>query len=147
MKLSSISSLSTLFTIVIIVLLYIIIFFIVKIMYKDANNLTKNKNNLSKFGIEVIKIQNNKSNFKVGGIIPINAVISIGRGKNNFIRIYDNYVSNYHAKIYVRNGKCIIKDLKSTNGTFVNNRRIKNKMYLKPDDMIKIGKNIFKVIG
>jgi pSer/pThr/pTyr-binding forkhead associated (FHA) protein len=43
-----------------------------------------------------------------------------GRGYKNDIKIEDPSVSNAHAQIIVEQGRVIIKDLGSMNGTFIN---------------------------
>ncbi len=52
------------------------------------------------------------------------AEITIGRNENSDIRINNLGASNKHAKIFLCNGEYIIEDLKSTNGTLMNNESI-----------------------
>jgi adenylate cyclase len=49
---------------------------------------------------------------------------SIGRHPKNSIRLHDREVSKYHAIIELRGGVFWLRDLNSSNGTFVNNKRI-----------------------
>ncbi len=51
--------------------------------------------------------------------------ISIGRSQRNDIILPRSNVSKKHATVEVRGGSCVVTDLDSTNGTFVNGRRIK----------------------
>ena len=48
-------------------------------------------------------------------------------------------VSSVHAKLIVRKGEVFIRDLASTNGTFVNRRRIQGKACLQPSDVVSFG--------
>lgn len=66
--------------------------------------------------------------------------IRIGRREGNDIRIDNLAVSGNHAKIEKVNGSYMIVDLKSTNGTFVNNRKIVQAK-LQHLDEITIGKH------
>jgi hypothetical protein len=67
---------------------------------------------------------------------------NIGRNTSNQIVLNDNMVSRQHAQIVVLdNGEMIIKDLGSSNGTFVNGNRI-NEYQLKPGDIVKCA-NVF----
>ena len=50
--------------------------------------------------------------------------ISIGRNENSDIHINNLGASKKHARIFRRNGEYIIEDLKSTNGTMMNNENI-----------------------
>ncbi len=52
--------------------------------------------------------------------------LDIGRKSNNSIVINNNYVSSNHAKLTFKNGKWSIVDNDSSNGTFVNGRRVKS---------------------
>ena len=66
--------------------------------------------------------------------------ILIGRSKEAIIRItYDNFCSRRHALLYWENKTGFIKDLDSTNGTFVNNKRIFQPTELHDGDMIALG--------
>ena len=66
--------------------------------------------------------------------------ILIGRSEEANIRIgYDDFCSRRHAVIYWEGDSCFIKDLDSTNGTFVNNRRIHGKVELTKGDTIGLG--------
>ena len=67
-------------------------------------------------------------------------VITIGRLPENTISIVNMGVSRRHARIELdRDGKYVITDLNSLNGTFVNNEKV-SKTALSPGDSIVIGK-------
>ncbi|MFD3155734.1 FHA domain-containing protein [Haloimpatiens sp. FM7330] len=147
MDLNKLSFISKIFTIIIIVVIYIIIALILKIMYKDIKNSgKKRRKKRKKYGLEILQIEGN-SNFKVGSVVPISSVITIGRKEDNFLILYDNYVSSYHARIGVKNNNCVLQDLNSTNGTFINDEKINGEVYLSPGDIIQVGKSTFKMIG
>src|SRR5213083_1101142 len=65
--------------------------------------------------------------------------VTIGRVQGNDIILPKGNVSKRHSRIVLRDGKFIIVDLKSTNGTFVNGKRISSPMVLKDADKIYIG--------
>lgn len=67
--------------------------------------------------------------------------VRIGRREGNDIRIDNLAVSGNHAKIEKIDGSYIIVDLKSTNGTFVNNKKIVQAKLRHLDEII-IGKHI-----
>ena len=57
--------------------------------------------------------------------------ILIGRSEEANIRIgYDDFCSRRHAIIYWEGDICLIEDLDSTNGTFVNNCQVHGKIEL-----------------
>jgi pSer/pThr/pTyr-binding forkhead associated (FHA) protein len=71
---------------------------------------------------------------------------TIGRIGSNDIHILDEMVSGHHAKIICFQNNYFIEDLISTNGTFVNGKRIK-KCVLKDRDQLAFGpyKMLFQV--
>jgi hypothetical protein len=65
-------------------------------------------------------------------------VTTIGRHPDNDIALSDRAVSGHHACIHLGQGQAMLKDLGSTNGTFVNGERISVRD-LNDGDMITIG--------
>lgn len=72
--------------------------------------------------------------------------ITIGRIEENEIVIKNLAVSRHHAKIYNKDGKVVMKDLGSANGTFVNGIRVEA-AELTTGDVILIGKHVLKLHG
>ena len=72
--------------------------------------------------------------------------ISIGRSRVNEIRLDDTTISGQHCRIIPENGKHVLYDLNSTNGTFLNDKKV-NRSILKEGDTIRIGETqfLFKV--
>ena len=66
--------------------------------------------------------------------------VSIGRAPGNDIVIDNLAVSGHHAKLLVEEGRFLVEDLSSLNGTFLNSQRIR-KSPLKSGDEILIGKH------
>jgi len=75
-------------------------------------------------------------------------VINIGRDPSNDLVLPDGKVSRNHAQIRQERGWFVIYDLNSTNGTFVNGRRI-TRQVLRHGDMVKVGDTelIFQALG
>jgi len=65
--------------------------------------------------------------------------ISIGRLASCDIPLSKGNVSKNHAKLVEHEGRVVLADLRSTNGTFVNGRRLSRPQVVKPDDEISIG--------
>jgi chromosome segregation ATPase len=64
--------------------------------------------------------------------------ISIGRGSECDIRLQSHSVSRYHAVLRISHDAVIIEDMNSTNGCFVNGRRIKRQL-LRDGDTLRVG--------
>ena len=56
---------------------------------------------------------------------------TVGRVSDNTLEIADSSVSSHHAEILLRGNDVVIKDLNSTNGTFINGEKI-SEAALKP---------------
>ncbi len=67
--------------------------------------------------------------------------MTIGRRPDNDIVIENLAVSGKHAALFTAGPECVIEDLKSTNGIFINNKRITRK-HLADGDTIQIGKHL-----
>lgn len=67
------------------------------------------------------------------------AEIAIGRVQGNDVILPHASVSRRHARIVLRHGKIIVVDLRSTNGTFVNGRRLASPLVVNEHDEISIG--------
>jgi hypothetical protein len=71
--------------------------------------------------------------------IPVGpAMIRIGRGPDNDLVVPDVRVSRQHGTVAVRHGLLVYTDLDSTNGSFVNGRRVAQ-IALGPADVLQIG--------
>ena len=64
-----------------------------------------------------------------------------GRSPDCDIWIEDNTISRKHFRIRRGEGECVVQDLNSTNGTFINNKRIKKPTKLQGGDKIQISKD------
>jgi diguanylate cyclase (GGDEF)-like protein len=71
----------------------------------------------------------------------------IGRSSKCEIHIDHDSVSRQHVRLTVKDGRCSLEDLGSTNGTFVNDETIGGKVVLKNADLIKVGRTVFKFIA
>ena len=70
--------------------------------------------------------------------------LGIGRANANDIRIEDSFASGRHARLYDRDGVVYIEDMNSTNGTYVNGRRLGAQQVLRSSDRIRIGDTEFR---
>jgi hypothetical protein len=66
--------------------------------------------------------------------------LQIGRADACQVKLSDTYASQFHARIYRRDGGWYVEDLGSTNGTYLNQRRITSPAELRAGDRLRIGK-------
>ena len=70
--------------------------------------------------------------------------ITIGRNPNCDIHIDNLGVSKQHAKIIKQDGLYVVEDLNSTNGTYINRKRIARAV-INNNDEIHIGKHTLQI--
>jgi pSer/pThr/pTyr-binding forkhead associated (FHA) protein len=63
---------------------------------------------------------------------------TIGRVEDNSFQIAEPSVSSHHCEIYVHGSEVVVKDLNSTNGTFINGEKIIEAV-LKPGQVLRLG--------
>jgi len=71
---------------------------------------------------------------------------TIGREEGNHIVVDLDNVSRRHAMIIRRQGRMFVKDLGSTNGTYLNDAEVTQETPLRSGDLIKVGGSIFKFL-
>ena len=63
---------------------------------------------------------------------------TVGRVEDNAFQIPETSVSSHHAEILLRGNDVVIKDLNSTNGTFINGEKV-SEAVLKPGQILRLG--------
>jgi len=86
-------------------------------------------------------------NEKVFEYHPKPGITSLGRAEDNDINLKDDALSRHHAQLEFdhRRRTLNINDLKSSNGTFVNGKRITPSLLLEHGDQIRLGKCLISV--
>jgi EAL domain-containing protein (putative c-di-GMP-specific phosphodiesterase class I) len=70
---------------------------------------------------------------------------SIGRKAGCSLQLPSKTVSSHHADLTIRDGNLVLIDRQSTNGTYVNGRRVTDMVSLKSDDLIQFADMAFRV--
>jgi hypothetical protein len=69
----------------------------------------------------------------------------VGRSDDADIIIDDSYASEFHLRVGLNEGEVVLNDLGSTNGTYLNGRRVTVPTVITKGDSIQIGKTIFEI--
>lgn len=72
-------------------------------------------------------------------VFPVETRVTIGRDPENDIHLPDSSVSRRHALVYVEDGRAVLEDLGSRNGTYLNEIRV-DKALLSSGDTLRLGK-------
>jgi len=81
---------------------------------------------------------------EVGRVIALEGGVTIGRSEAAELSVSDQFVSHMHARILRRGAYHFVEDLGSTNGTFLNDRRIDTDAQLKVHDALRIGQTVLR---
>jgi len=91
--------------------------------------------------LKLVLIKNGKRTREV--LLPTECII--GRRKDCGLRVLAHDISRRHCRIRVAGGVARVKDLGSTNGTFVNGKPISGEQMLRVGDTLKIGPVVFEL--
>jgi len=78
--------------------------------------------------------------------VPAAGKVVIGRANTCDIQLPANHVSRQHAEVQIAGGKLLVKDLNSSNGTFVNRKKVAD-AELQNGDEVRFDTFSFEVIG
>ncbi len=92
--------------------------------------------------MKILYLNGEESGKKV--LLP-KAGANIGRENDNDIQLMVGGVSRYHARVEIQEGKWLLKDLGSTNGTKHNGQQIQKPAELRRGDVFAIGDQLFRV--
>jgi pSer/pThr/pTyr-binding forkhead associated (FHA) protein len=80
-----------------------------------------------------------------GRSFELNGELTVGRAAGCQVALEDNYVSQLHARVFTRDGTVWVEDLGSTNGTYVNDRRVSSPLAVRRGDQLKVGSTVLEV--
>ena len=63
---------------------------------------------------------------------------TIGRVEDNTFQISEPSVSSHHCELLLRGADVVVRDLQSTNGTFINGEKVSESV-LKPGQILRLG--------
>jgi hypothetical protein len=89
----------------------------------------------------VVKTENGKK----AGTFPLKDQLQIGRAEACHVRLDDRYSSQFHARLYPKNGTWYLEDLGSTNGTYLNRQRVQGSTEVQAGDSIRIGRTTLEL--
>jgi len=80
-----------------------------------------------------------------GQVFELQAETTIGRASNCAVVIDDARVSKVHARIFQHDGRWMVEDLRSTNGTLVNDHVLDHPENVGPGDRIQVGEHVMEL--
>ena len=71
--------------------------------------------------------------------------LTVGRAGGCQITLDDTYVSQLHARVFRREGQLYVEDLGSTNGTYLNRKKVTAPIAIRKGDRLQIGKTVMEL--
>lgn len=71
--------------------------------------------------------------------------LTLGRATGCQVTIEDNYVSQLHARVFRREGQLYIEDLGSTNGTYLNRKKVTAPIAVRRGDRLQVGRTVLEL--
>jgi len=82
-----------------------------------------------------------------GSRVPLSDPTTFGRATDNSVSLKDASVSSHHAAIRKDGAFWVVEDLGSTNGTWLNHKRVDGTAVIKEGDQIQMGSQMIRVSG
>jgi hypothetical protein len=122
-------------------LVYLFVWRVMRVMMKGSQHDSL----ISDLGAYFVVSDPGKSKLPRGQTYILDVHSTIGAEKDNLIQVDDGFVSHHHVVIQLIEEDWIMREIKSTNGTFINNIRLVNPVILAHNDIISIGTVKFRM--
>jgi len=81
-----------------------------------------------------------------GRTYEVGEEVTVGRASGCGVSLAgDTFVSQLHARLYRRDGRTWVEDLGSTNGTYVNSKRLTSPVSLRRGDRVQVGRTVLEL--
>jgi len=86
-----------------------------------------------------------RSESQQGQEFDVNDVVVLGRSAETDVVLDDPYASEFHLRLVSQENGMMLHDLGTTNGTYVNGRRVSAPTQLRRGDTIQVGKTVLEI--
>jgi pSer/pThr/pTyr-binding forkhead associated (FHA) protein len=80
-----------------------------------------------------------------GKTYDVGSELTVGRAAGCQIPLDDSYASQIHARVFQRHGQVFVEDLGSTNGTFLNRKKVDGTVPVRKGDRLQIGRTVMEL--
>ena len=81
-----------------------------------------------------------------GALFEVSGTVVVGRDPTADFVLDDSQVSRRHLQLQVENGRAVVEDLGSANGTFVNSELVAERLTLRHGDRIQVGGTLLELV-
>ena len=90
---------------------------------------------------QLVVVRAGQSGVAVGKSFPLGPSNVLGRSLENCeIALNDSFLSSQHARLELQGDTWVLEDLRSTNGTFVNDMEVRDSAIVEEGDIIRVGR-------
>lgn len=72
--------------------------------------------------------------------------LTVGRAAGCQVTIDDTYASQLHARVFNRDGQLFVEDLGSTNGTYLNRKKVSGPQAMRRGDRLQVGNTVMELV-
>ncbi len=72
--------------------------------------------------------------------------LTLGRAAGCQVTIDDTFVSQLHARLFRRDNQYFVEDLGSTNGTYLNRKKVAAPIAIRKGDRLQVGKTVLELV-
>ncbi|MCU1354743.1 MAG: hypothetical protein JWM89_161 [Acidimicrobiales bacterium] len=81
-----------------------------------------------------------------GRTYPLADELTVGRAAGCQVTIDDTYASQLHARVFQREGQLFVEDLGSTNGTYLNRKKVQGPQVMRRGDRLQVGNTVMELV-
>lgn len=124
--------------------LYLFLFLLAILLWKELR--VKGARSTERAPADLLVVEPFDTGLDPGERIPLLALSSIGRGRENDVALDDSFLSGDHARLSWNGRGWVLEDLNSTNGTRLNGKAVRKAVAVKPGDVIEFGRVKVKMV-
>ena len=129
----------TLLRLIFLALLFVFVWQVSRSMSRHVGTLTPSQKRTKN---EIVFV---RSESQAGESYIIKDALTFGRSPDADVLLDDPYASEFHLRLVSDEDRLTLHDLGSTNGTYLNGRRVTNPVVLSKSDSLQVGKTVMEV--
>ena len=129
----------TLLRLIFLALLFIFVWQVSRSMSRHVGSITPSQKRTKN---EIVFV---RSESQAGQSYVIKDALTLGRSPDADVLLDDPYASEFHLRLISEDDRLTLHDLGSTNGTYLNGRRVTNPVVLRKSDSLQVGKTVIEV--
>jgi hypothetical protein len=128
-------------------LLYLFLFLVLRVTARELVTLAKinDRDSLSD-EMSLVVLDAAQSSLVIGEPRPVFPGMTLGRDTGNDLVIDDPHTSAFHAELHFSRDRWWVRDLESSNGTFLNDEPVRAVVAIAPNDVLQCGRVRFRMV-